>query len=337
MEPEPTIGAMAARAIILAASGHGLSPPDLCEKVGLDPAIVADVDGRVPASVMVALWAEVAKLDADFGLHLAETAMVQPALPWHLLRASATLEEGLLRLVAAWRVFNDIHPPEFVLPGPNSNEALLRMRTKGTPLVVPRHGAEFAFGWFVLAARRATGVDIRPLRVMFEHPKPANTAEHDRIFATEIVFDADATGIFFSKETLALPTADGGDRELVQLLERHAKSLLARLPPRGTFSSRVRAAMTPLLAGGDVTIERVASQLGSSPRSVQRKLHEEATSFQRMLDDLRKEVATAYLKDRVHSIAEIALLLGFSDQTAFHRAFVRWTGRTPGDVRRGVR
>jgi AraC-like DNA-binding protein len=338
-EPEPTIAAMAARAIVLAAAGHGLAPDQLCAKVGLDPAVVADIDGRVPASVMVALWREVAPLDPDFGLHLAELALSQPALPWHLVRASATLRDGIQRLVAAWRVFNDIHPPELVLPDGSSDqrEALLRMRTKDTPWVVPRHGAEFAFAWFVVAARSATGVDIKPIRVTFEHSQPESIAEHARIFACPIVFDAEATAIHFAPETLSLATKDGGDRELVALLERHAESLLAKLPRRGQFSSQVRAAMSPLLAGGDVTIDRVATVLGSSTRSVQRRLNGEATSFQRVLDDLRKDLALEYLEDRTRPIAEIALLLGFSDQTAFHRAFVRATGRTPGDVRRAGR
>ena len=108
MSPEPTIAALAARAVLLAASAHGVSPPELCAKVGLDPATIADVDGRVPVSVMVALWDEVAALYPDFGLHLAEMTMsAQPALPWHLVRASATLGEGIERLVAAWRVCAD--------------------------------------------------------------------------------------------------------------------------------------------------------------------------------------------------------------------------------------
>lgn len=336
VEPEPTIAAMAARAIVLAAAGHGLSPPELCAKVGLDPALLADVDGQVPARVMVALWREVATLDPDFGLHLAETAMAQPALPWHLLRASATLMEGMLRLVAAWRVLNDIHPPELELPTTEEAPFVLRTRTKGTPILAPRHGAEFAFAWFVVAARRATGVDVTPIQVTFEHPAPVSTAEHARIFRCPITFDADGTAIHFTRASMNLPTKDS-DRELVQVLERHAETLLAKLPPRGAFSSQVRAAMTPLLAGGDVTIDRVAAELGTSARSVQRRLQGETTSFQRVLDDLRRESAIEYLTERVRPIAEVALLLGFSDQTAFHRAFVRWTGRTPGDVRRSGR
>ncbi len=337
MLPEPTIAAIAARAIVLAAAHHGRSPPQLCAEVGLDPALLTDIDGRVSIDVMLALWSAIEPLDPDFGLHLAETMLAaQPALPWHLMRASATLGEGLQRLVAAWRVFNDLHPPELVLPGgaePASEGALL-MRTRGTPHPCPRHAAEMAFGWFVVAARAATGVALCPSRMTFEHPAPASTAEHQRIFRCELVFDAPATSVVLSRAAFELPTTGGGDPELIALLEKHAAALLAKLPPRDAFSARVRAAIAPLLAGGDVSVDRVAAALGASPRSVQRHLHDESTSFQRVLDDLRREIATAYLAEKTHPIAEVAILLGFSDQASFHRAFVRWTGRTPGEVRR---
>jgi AraC-like DNA-binding protein len=338
-ELEPTISAMAARAVLFAASQHGVSPPELCAKIGLDPAVVADVEGRVPGKVMVALWDAVAPLDPDFGLHLGEMAVTtQFALPWHLVRASATLGEGILRLVAAWRVFNDIHPPELMLADESRPDPIgvLRMRTKDTALPVPRHAVEYAFAWIVAASRRATGTDVSPVHVSFEHPRPPDTREHDRIFRCEVTFGADAAALVYSKDAIDLPTTDA-DPELAELLDRHAAGLLAKLPERGAFSARVRSAAAPLLACGDLTIERVASALGASARSVQRHLHDEGTSFQRVIADLRKEAATHYLQSGVHSIAEVALLLGFSDQSAFHRAFVRWTGRTPGDVRRASR
>lgn len=338
---EPTISAIAARAILFAASTYGLAPDVLCKRVGLDPELAADVDGRIPVSIMLRLWAETGPLDPDFGLHLAEMSMTsmaaQAALPWHLVRASATLKEGILRLVAAWRVFNDLHPPELVLPtnAPDSF-GVLRMRTKDTPHPVPRHASEYSFAWFVLAARKATGVDVSPLKIQFEHPRPANISEHARIFRCPVEFDQDGTAITFPNSAMDLPTLSGGEDDLVRLLERHTEHLLSKLPARGGFSARVRAAITPLLAASDVSIDRIAAELQSSPRSIQRKLRDEGTTYQRVLDDLRKEVATEYLSQRAHSIAEVALLLGFSDQTAFHRAFVRWTGRTPGDVRRGA-
>ncbi len=330
---------MAARAIVFAAAQHGVSPPDLCARVGLDASLIADPDARVPVSVMLRLWKEGATLDPDFGLHLAEMSVAaQPALPWHLVRASSTLAEGILRLVAAWRVFNDLHPPELVFPDVDdpSSHGVLRMRTKNTPYPVPRHAAEYAFAWFVIASQRATGIDVRPVHMTFEHSRPESIKEHERIFGCEIDFDADATGIVYSRTALELPTKEA-DPDLVTLLERHAEALLAKLPRHEGFPARVRAAMTPLLSTGDaVTIDRVAAAMGSSARSVQRHLRDENTTFQRVLDDLRREVAIEYLNDRSRSIAEVALLLGFSDQTAFHRAFVRWTGRTPGEVRKGT-
>jgi hypothetical protein len=99
MVPGPTISAMAARAVLFAVSAHhGIAPADLCGKVGLDPDLVADIDGRVPAAVMGALWEEAGALDPSFGLHLGEIAVTTHfALPWHILRAGANIREGVLR------------------------------------------------------------------------------------------------------------------------------------------------------------------------------------------------------------------------------------------------
>lgn len=342
MRHEPTISVMAARAIVFAAGARGASPAEICARAGVDPAALGDVDGRVTASVMVALWEEGERLDPDFGLHLGEMAVsTQYALPWHLLHGSATLGEGIRRLADAWRVFNDIHPPEIVLPEPSAKaDGYIRIVTKGSPFPAPRQAMEYAFAWFVAAGRKATGTEFRPTRITLEHPRPASTREHARIFGCEIVFDAPAASIAFSAESLALPTTTGGDPNLVELLARHAEALIAKLPPGGgqqAYTTKVRAALTPLLPQGDVTVERIADAVGASPRSIQRYLREEGTTFQKVLDGLRRDVALAYLEDRAHSLAEVALLLGFSDQSAFHRAFVRWTGRTPGDVRRAAR
>lgn len=342
MRDEPTVSAMAARAVVHAACGRGASLPALCGKVGLDPASLADIDARVGVSTMVALWDEVEKLDPDFGLHLGEVAVsTQYALPWHLLHGSATLGEGIERLAAAWRIFNDIHPPEIVLPPPSEGkDGWIRIATKGSPYPVPRQAIEYAFSWFVSAGRRVTATDFRPKWIAFETPRPTSTEEHDRIYGCPIAWDAEAATIVFTAESLACPTTTGGDPNLVELLGRHVEALLAKLPPPVTgqeYSTKVRAALMPLLPHGAVTIDRIASEVGTSTRSIQRYLREEGTTFQRVLDALRKDVALTYLEDRTRSLAEVALMLGFSDQSTFHRAFVRWTGRTPGDVRRAAR
>lgn len=172
MDPgEPTLSAMAARLISMAVARHGVAPSDLCARVGIAPEALADVDGRVGVRPMIALWAEAERIvgDPHFGLHLGESAAnAGPALPWYLVVASRTLGEGVARIVALWRLFNDVHPPELDV---TDATATLRMRTKATPWPAPRHATEFAFAWFAGSARRATGTPISPLAVTFEHPK----------------------------------------------------------------------------------------------------------------------------------------------------------------------
>lgn len=339
MDPgEPTLAAMAARLIVMALAERGASPPEVCARVGIAPDVLADVDGRVGVRSMIELWAEAERIsgDADFGLHLGEVAATaSPALPWYLVVASETLGEGLGRIIALWRVFNDVHPPELVTTPDTTS---LGMRTKRTPWPAPRHATEFAFAWFVGAARRATGVELRPASVAFEHSSPHDVRELERVFGCDVRFDAEASSLTFPSSVLELPTL-ARDPELAELLHRQARAILEKLPPEPAlpFSVRVREVATALLPSGDATIERVADALGTSARSVQRRLHEEGATFQRLLDDLRRDLAMTYLVDAAHPIAEVALILGFSDQSAFHRAFVRWTGRTPGDVRRAGR
>jgi hypothetical protein len=174
---------------------------------------------------MVALWDEVSRLDDDFGLHLGEATVSAPfALPWHLVRASTTLGEGIPRLLAAWRVFNEVHPPDLVFPDRDKHrtEGVLRIRTKDTPFPVPRHAIEYAFAWFVVAARRATGTEVAPVRVTFEHPAPLDTTEHARIFGCKVDFDDDASTMVFSGGTLGLPTVQA-DPDLV-----HSSSITQR-------------------------------------------------------------------------------------------------------------
>jgi len=87
--------------------------------------------------------------------------------------------------------------------------------------------------------------------------------------------------------------------------------------------------------GGEASLEKVAGQLGLSGRTLQRKLQERGTTHQELLDQMRKELAVRYLREPEMAICEVAYLLGFSESSALHRAFKRWTGKTPSEFRRG--
>jgi AraC-like DNA-binding protein len=134
----------------------------------------------------------------------------------------------------------------------------------------------------------------------------------------------------------ALPQADPA---LYRVIERHAEALLAARPaPQDTTSERVQRVLIEALNANssDVSLTAVAAELRLSERSLQRRLAGEGTSFDALLERLRLDLALRYLGDQSIAIAEVAYLLGYSEPSAFHRAFKRWTGRTPSAVRRAT-
>ncbi|HEY7817075.1 MAG TPA: helix-turn-helix domain-containing protein, partial [Vicinamibacteria bacterium] len=101
-----------------------------------------------------------------------------------------------------------------------------------------------------------------------------------------------------------------------------------------TTTERLRRLLTEELCGGRPTLEHLAARLHMSPRTLHRRLDDEGTTFRRIVTDVRRETAERHLREPVLAIGEIAFLLGFSEASAFHRAFKRWTGRRPLEYRR---
>lgn len=331
-----TVAAPLARIVLVRAVSTEQDLASLAARVGVDPKALEDPDGRVPAEAMVRIWDLVATHTKDPNLGLSVGKMLGEAgatLAGHLVRASRTVGEGLERVLQFYRVLNDVHPPRYVV---GESTASFAVRTKGTEIRVPRHGMEFAFAWLTFLARKATGRELAPVRVRFEHSAPKDLSALNEVFRCPLAFDEDENEIVMSREDWATPTL-GPDDDLLAMLEHAARKLLAQLPQAPSVAGRVRAALVPLLPSGDANVETVARALDLVPRTLQRYLGSEGTTFAEILETTRRQLAEAHLADGVHSIAEIALLVGFSDQTAFHKAFVRWNGVTPGEYRKARR
>jgi len=118
------------------------------------------------------------------------------------------------------------------------------------------------------------------------------------------------------------------------LLQRQADEIGARLPSGNGVVLAVRRVLASEVAGGDIRIEAVARRLGFSARTLQRRLTASGVSYQQLVDSARREAAARYLANSSLAIGEIAYLLGYSEPSAFHRAFKRWNGTTPHSLRR---
>ncbi|MFO0550789.1 MAG: AraC family transcriptional regulator [Polyangiaceae bacterium] len=335
----PSVGIFLARAMLAHAAAGGLDPQALIDHFGLSRAALADVDGRMPAETAVRMWSELPDLTNDpaFGLHLG-VALGNAAnlgVAGHLLLASHSLRDGLKRLARVERVFNDVRRSTV-----REDEGGIHysIATRDDPMPVPAQGIECMMVFFVLLERRATNADIRPTRVAVEHARSPRAAEFERLLwgansSQRVEFDAQENAMSFSPVDADRPHLTAG-ADLVVILERHAEEIIARLPRFDDDLADVRKAISTELARGETAIGEVARKLGTSARSLQRRLESEGTTYQVLLDEVRYAAAARYLEDPLVSIAEAAMALGFADQSAFTKAFLRWSGTSPGAYRK---
>ncbi len=188
----------------------------------------------------------------------------------------------------------------------------------------------FELIFFVQLARIATRTRIVPLRVISPHlPDPPDAYTE---FFGEKIRRGPAPKLHFSASDAKRPFLTSNEK-MWEVFEPDLRKRLAQLDETASTSERVNAALLELLPGGSATMDAVSKRLGTSTRTLQRRLKQEGVSFQAVLNKTRESLAEHYLKHPGMSGAEISFLLGFEDPNSFFRAFNAWTGKTPGQVR----
>jgi AraC-like DNA-binding protein len=308
----------------------------LLAAAGLTRAEVTDPDGRIAVDAMQALWREAHARanDPDLALHAAQ------ALPFgayavidFMARTAGSIGAAFERISRYFPLINSVVELPIAVAG---TEVRIDMVDRRGPGKLLRAYAEYTLAAVVLRTRIAAGVEFPLVRVELAYDAPADSREHERVFGCPVAFAAARTGIVLARAVwdTRLERADSG---LAAVLERHAQMLMAELPQVSPAIARVRAAIQDQLAGGgEPSLDRAARALATSRRSLQRQLASESLTFAQVVDDVRSTLARAYLGRRELSIAEVAYLLAFSEQSSFTRAFRRWTGMTPIEFRRAA-
>ena len=335
MTAVPTIQAKAVEKIIRAAAARGVTARVMYEAIDLDPAVLTDLDSRIPFAQLVALYEKAAELTGDdaFGLHVGEAvdAKAFDVLGYSVVN-SPTLGEALDRMVrynCTWTngssFFIEKGVPFTRIVYSYADDSMSRRR----------QDIEMTMAAMAALGRMVTNSEVVPERVTFEHERPRDISEHQRIFQCALEFNAGSNQYFLKTTALDLPMVKA-DPGLCAVLDRHAAELMARYPREDSLRERVRTLIKNELSGGNASLDRLANQLGMSARSLQRRLRAEGTSHQELLDQMRRDLAMRYLREPEVAICEVAYLLGFSESSALHRAFKRWTGQTPNEFRRGL-
>lgn len=333
-----TVSARIAAIILKGAARSGVLEHRLVEATGFDVACLEDSDARIPLEQENALWMSAADLagDAAFGLHVAE--MIQPGMfdvLDYVVRTAPTLRAAVERLARYNRLMHDV--AEFAVQ--DVAEGVRISHRFLTPGLMPcRHAAEFTLAALIVISRQMAGKSPAVVSVSFAHPAPADAAEHRRIFGVSPAFAAPRNALLLTADAM-LATVPAADPALSRIVTSHAEQLLNKLTPSADegLLARVRRVILSGLADRQATIGETARLLCMSERSLQRALQAEGTTFNALFAEVRARAALDFIADAKLALGEIAYLLGFSEPSAFHRAFKRWTGLTPLAARQASR
>ncbi|MGH9200389.1 MAG: AraC family transcriptional regulator [Vicinamibacterales bacterium] len=323
---EPRLTVRALRPLMSGLTTLGYDPLAFLHTQGIDSETLLDPDATVPMSACVGLLADGVRATGDdnVGLHIAEQAELGSFdVHFYAMVSSPTLGAAFERVCRYQRL---IHESSQVRLEKSKDRAVLSHRLAGG-VAAPRQTAELILASWVRAGRVATRTLWSPAEVRFAHHAPRDSREHERYFGAPVRFAAGENALVLPAALLDLPCGRT-DPSLLSILDRYAEDRLL-VPRAATFADRARAALSEELQAGGVRAQGLAERLKVSLRTLHRSLAAEGTSFRRLLDQLRLDIAERHLLDDRMSVAEVAFLVGFSELSAFHRAFKRWTGRTP--------
>lgn len=312
------------------------SAEDLLASVGLSP----DLEGPGWAGESVdetAYYELIERIagddDHDFPLRYAEALRPDDLGALGLaIKTASTVGDALQRLVRYILVLSDTLEYE-LLDRPGGRIFALHGRPHH------RRGAalanECALAAVTSVLRHSVGSTMTPREVTFRHAAPANDRHHRSFFGCPVTFQAPLDAIHLDDQELTRRTllADSG---LSVYLLAQLDDLRAQSSERSLVDA-VRGAVTDSLPDGQPSKSRIARRLGMSERTLQRHLTERGETFQALATRARRDAAESLLTSTNHPLADIAFLTGFSDQTAFTRAFKRWTGMTPAAFREATR
>ncbi|CAH0281620.1 MULTISPECIES: AraC-like transcriptional regulator QhpR [Erwinia] len=294
---------------------------------GIDPELLAQPTLSLGLINYCRVMEEAARSSGcdNFGLHYGRQFKPQSlGLIGYIGLCSATLEQALQNVAHAFPW--------------HQHDTLTRLVDKGDcwrldyqvrhgAILCRRQDAELTLGMFMNLIRHVAGKHWAPREVHFEHPRPAQWHEHCKAFDAPVYFDQPFNSLLIPKRDLARAMPDS-DPLLLGVMQDAIRRLNSATPQQNIVD-QARAQVHRVMLQGEPVLEEVADKMGLSSWSLQRRLREEGLSFTALVDAVRCEMAKHYLQQRQLPISEMALLLGYSEVSAFSRAFRRWFGISP--------
>ena len=316
---------------------EGVDPSALFESFGISEALLGTAYARISLSKYMRIGCEAINLTGKpwLGLLLGQNAHVgSMGLSSYAAMTAPTLSEALSTTV---------HYESLGTQNIRGDSHYFIDTEKGNPIcqlfsLAPYNRFNYfavdtvLSSWYNLA-QWTTGESKLLKQVEIEYEEPDYKEKLEAFFQCPVYFGSERNALTFLSKKGQLPcrfSNSSSHQHALILCERE----LAALSGDNTFRDRIVEIIAPLLLGRPPTIENVAGKMGMASWTLRRKLKKEGATYQKLLDHTRKELAEAYISDSIHSFTEVAYILGFSSPAAFHRAFKRWMGLSPGEYRK---
>lgn len=314
-------------------SGVDVTP--ILEKLALRPEDLAELPERLAPDTMTRLWSTIVEVTGrrGHGLALAEQARLRSYDVFgHVVSTCASLGEALLRGVRLFGLLSETVRLSLEVDARRTAVILESLSPQG----FHPEAAEYLVGAGVRGATELIGSRVPILEARFRHSAPEDASQAERFFGLRPEYEASWTGTVIDTAILARPIA-GHDPVRNAELHAQAERLLNELAADRELDREVLDAVGRCVTDGhDPSLQRVASMLGLHPKTLNRRLRLAGASFRDLQARYRMALAERYLRDPRLTVTDIAFRLGYSEKSAFNRAFRRWRGQSPAEFRAAV-
>lgn len=338
METQPYMCASIVQGFLFAAIRVGLDPGDVAKRSGIELSALEDVDAMVPYDKQLKITRMIMTHQSRTNSSLNSVKHFVPkryGLVGHLMHHAPTLDQAFADFSRYQNLTGNIHQTQIacVPEGIRMTVDLHPMVAKHNDYLAVPSRPEAPVTVLLALARHLTGKRIKPRRVSFRHEPRGDPAEHEEFFGVRAQFGMPADEIIFTRDTLDLPLLEPDKlkyRRVLDLVLAHIDPIAGLKVVGATLRQRLLQSMH--LAAPKISV--VARAMGMSMRTLQRRLAGEGTTFEKVVDQVRKDLTLQHIVNPTISTYEIAGLVGFSEPSPFFRAFRHWFGCTPRQWRR---
>ncbi len=319
---------------VIAQADDGLDKRSFLASVGVDPDAPIDPRIMVASSDYYEFFASLARADPkgqELPLRVGATMRCEDYGVFGLAWKSATSLRGSCERAARYaRVLTSV--TSYEVREADEGVYMHLHRAGDRSKLGLRLSNEASIASIAAISDEVTTTTFQPLAIYFRHEVPGSVATHEQHFGCPVHFGSDMDALLVSHGTMRSANRVG-DPSIVKFFDTHLEEELSKFDDDASLERRVRMQISQSLSQGVPTVSNIAGYFGMSGRTLQRRLSDRGYSYQVLVDESRRELAERLLKETDYPLAEVAFLTGFSEQSAFNRAFKRWAGQTPRSFR----